>query len=250
MKYIKKFNDEAKLETYKKSNFVSPHIYLDSNLNTVKFMQEYKQLEYISSTKTGGQYIDLDCHLLENTDDIKIDIKFNIRGIGKSSSGNDNALSTLISSQPEINPWPGFILRRKTAADGSLHLQTKWNFTNSVKNGTTNKWESKYLSYYGNAQASTWQTVYEFTEILDNIPSSQINNTTCTLFCAYNGSNQPFRYALADLYYLKFTKGGYIIRNLIPVQRNSDNEVGLYDLENQVFYTSQGNEPFIAGYNE
>lgn len=248
MKYIKKFNDEAQLETYKKSNFVSPHIYLDNNLNTVKFMQEYKQLEYISSTQTGGQYIDLGCHLMENTDDIQIDIKFNIKGVGKSSSGNDNALSTLIGSQSESgSPWPGFVLRRKTAANGSLHLQAKWQFTNSVKQGINNKWESKYLLYYGNEQVSTWQTVYEFTEILDNIPSSQINNTTCTLFCAYNGSNQPFRYALADLYYLKFTKGGQVIRNLIPVKKVATNEIGLYDIENDHLYVSQGDDPFEGG---
>ena len=75
MKHIKKFNNGELLDAYKKSNFVTPHIYLDTNLNTVKFMQEYKQLEYISSTQTGGQYINLGCKLFENTDDIRIDIK-------------------------------------------------------------------------------------------------------------------------------------------------------------------------------
>ena len=111
MKYIKKFNNEAQLDSYKKSNFVSPHIYLDTNLNTVKFMQKYKRIEYISSTSTGGQYIDLGCKLLENTDDIEIDIKFNIKGRGK-----DNGQSTFIAAQPEISPYPGFVLRYNTAS--------------------------------------------------------------------------------------------------------------------------------------
>ena len=96
MKYLKKFQNNTTLKTYKKFNFITPHVYLDSNLNTVKYMEEYQQLEYISSTQTGGQYIDLGCHLMENTDDIQIDIKFNIRGVGKSSSGNDSNLATLI----------------------------------------------------------------------------------------------------------------------------------------------------------
>ena len=112
MKYIKKFNNEAQLETYKKSNFISPHVYLNSNLNTVKYMEEYQQLEYISSTKTGGQYIDLCCKLMENTDDIQMYIKFNIKGNGKDNNGQ----STLIASQPEVNPYPGFVLR-KTSND-------------------------------------------------------------------------------------------------------------------------------------
>lgn len=246
MKYIKKFQDNTALETYKKSNFVSPHIYLDSNLNTVKFMQEYQQLEYISSTSTGGQYIDLGCHLMENTDDIQIDIKFNIKGEGKSSAGlgNDTRLGTLIGSQPEKSPWPGFILRRKASTDGTLHLQAKWPFTNSQNN--KGKYESKYLSYSGNS-TRTWQTIYEFTEILDNIPASQVNNCTCTLFCAYNESNVPFRFCKADLYYLKFTKGGQVIRNLIPVKKVATNEIGLYDMENDYLYVSQGDDPFVAG---
>ena len=42
-------------------------------------LTRYKPLEYISSTQTGGQYIDLGCKLLENTDDIEIDMKYNFK---------------------------------------------------------------------------------------------------------------------------------------------------------------------------
>lgn len=206
----------------------------------------YEELKYISSTASGGQYIDLGCHLMENTDDIQIDIKFNIKGVGKPSSGSDNTLCTLIASQPEISPWPGFILRRRSNNDGSLQLQAKWAFTNSQKQGTSNKWDSKYLSYQGNDQR-TWQTIYEFSETLDNIPQSQVSNTTCTLFCALDSSNNPFRFCEADLYYLKFTKGNTVVRDLIPAKRSSDNEIGLYDIQNDVFYASQGTDSFVAG---
>ena len=232
MKYIKKFQDNTVLETYKKSNFVTPHIYLDNNLNTVKFMQEYVELEYISSTQTGGQYIDLGCKLMENTDDIQIDIKFNIKNRGLNSA---NQQGTLIGSQPEVSPYPGFVLRYQNSnADRWLHLQAKWFFTGSINN--SGKGVSKYLTYPNHYAADN--NIYEFSETLDNMPSSQVNNCTCTLFCALNSSNNPFRYVEADLYYLKFIKGGIIIRDLIPAKRNSDNEIGLYDLENNVFYTS------------
>ena len=247
MKYIKVFNNSNDLEIYKKSKLTAPHIFLNKqNLQDLDYLEEYDQLEYISSTATGGQYIDLGCQLMNSTDDIKIDIKFNIRNVGKSSSGNDNTLTTLIGSQPEVSPWPGFVLRRRSSSTRALHLQAKWAFTNSVKWGNDKKWESKYLSYSRNEQR-TWQTIYEFSETLNNMPESQVNNCPCTLFCAYDGNGNPFRYALADLYYLKFTKGNTVIRNLVPVRRKSDNAVGLYDIENDHLYVSQGDEPFVAG---
>jgi hypothetical protein len=243
MKYIKKFQDNTLLEIYKKSNFVSPHIYLDSNLNTVKFMQKYKQLEYISSTPTGGQYIDLGCHLMENTDDIQIDIKFNIRNRGKDST---NKQGTLIAAQPEVSPYPGFVLRyMENSNKKSIELSTKWQFTNSYWYWRDKRGRSKYLYYKDHDKVDN--NIYEFSEILDNIPDSQINNFSCHLFCALDSSNNPFRFVEADLYYLRFIKGGQVIRNLIPVKKVATNEIGLYDIENDHLYVSQGDDPFVAG---
>lgn len=255
MKYIKKFNNEALLDSYKKSNFVSPHIYLDSNLNTVKFMQKYKQLEYISSTPTGGQYIDLGCHLMENTDDIQIDIKFNVKGHGKTGIQQ----STLIAAQPEISPYPGFTMRinslSATNNNNAVIFNTKWlcseNWYTYVETGGKTRYSCVYLApktytVPGNTYTNL-NHVYEYSLLLDNIPDSQINNFGCYLFCALNSSNQPFRYIEADLYYLKFIKGGQVIRNLIPVKKVATNEIGLYDIENDHLYVSQGDDPFVAG---
>lgn len=38
-----------------------------------------------------------------------------------------------------------------------------------------------------------------------------------------------------------------LVRNMIPVKRNSDNEVGMYDLVNSVFYTNSGTGSFVTG---
>ena len=253
MKHIKKFEDESSLISYKKSNFVTPHVYLDANLNEVQYMETYIPLEYISSTSTGGQYIDLGCQLLENTDDIQLDIKFNITGHGKSSTGQ----STLIASQIEINPYPGFTLRG--SADNPIkyvELMTKWMCSNdwiSFNDGGKQRYCYKYIATQkqqvtdAGGQLCSPNEIHEYSILLDQIPASQVNNTTCTLFCALNGSNQPFRFITADLYYLKITKGGQVIRNLIPVKRVSTQEVGLYDIENDHLYTSQGDSPFVAG---
>ena len=241
MKYIRKFNNSNLIENYIKSNFISPHLFLNSQFRNVNYFPKYKRLNYISSTVTGGQYIDLGCKLLENTDNIRIDIKFNIKGRGKNST---NSQGTLIAAQPETSPYPGFTLRyQNNSSSTNLQLITKWEYSGCYF--SNNKGLSRNLSYDSTYRLDNY--IYEFTEILDNIPDSQINNFNCHLFCALNSSNQPFRFVEADLYYLRFYKGEQLIRNLIPVQRQSDGICGLWDLEHQLFYTSQGDEQFVAG---
>lgn len=231
-------------------------MYIGNNLiwSHSRLSTEYTELNYISSTQTGGQYIDLGCKLMENTDDIQMYIKFNIKGNGKDSNGQ----STLIASQPEVNPYPGFVLRKTSNNTSYYNYQfidcsAKWSFENSTKSG--NKYYANALRGPLNDEAldntntihKQIGNIYEETVLFNNIPQAQCHNMNCHLFCALNSSNNPFRFIEADLYYLKFIKGGIIIRDLIPAKRNSDNEIGLYDLENNVFYTSQGTDPFVAG---
>lgn len=50
------------------------------------------------------------------------------------------------------------------------------------------------------------------------------------------------------LYVCKIWKDGInLTMNLIPVKRNSDNEIGLYDTVNKVFYENQGSGTFVGG---
>lgn len=54
-------------------------------------------------------------------------------------------------------------------------------------------------------------------------------------------------WAKAKLYHLSIYSNDTIIRDYIPMRRLYDNELGLYDLVNNVFYTNQGSGSFIAG---
>ena len=65
MLYIKKFNTDTDRERYIKNNFVSPHLFMNAQNRNVNYFPKYKRLSYISSTKTGGQYIDLGCKAVE-----------------------------------------------------------------------------------------------------------------------------------------------------------------------------------------
>lgn len=54
-------------------------------------------------------------------------------------------------------------------------------------------------------------------------------------------------YNQQKLYSSKMYYDSVLVRDLIPCYRNSDNEVGLYDLVNNVFYTNQGTGTFTYG---
>ena len=58
-------------------------------------------------------------------------------------------------------------------------------------------------------------------------------------FFTVNHSSDAATYgAKGKLYYLKIGQGNSILYNFIPTKRNSDNNVGLYDAVNNVFYPS------------
>lgn len=46
--------------------------------------------------------------------------------------------------------------------------------------------------------------------------------------------------------YFRIKKNGQYIRNFIPAKRKSDNVVGMYDIANDVFYTSENQYAFIG----
>ena len=248
MNNLKVFNSYSNLITYKNNNFVSPHVYFESDTKKLHYFKGYQLLDHISSTSTGGQYIDLGCKLMENTDDIRIDMKFNIKGHGK----DGNKQSTFICSQPETSPYPGFILRVLNNNQPYIHLQAKWEFTNSIVD-SENKYQSNFLTRPSSAGGNinngircNWQNIYEFSETLDNIPQEQCHNMNTHLFCALNSSGQPFRFSEVDVYYMKIYKGNTLIRSLWPVRKKSDNAIGLYDVVNDNLYVSQGDDPFVG----
>lgn len=54
-------------------------------------------------------------------------------------------------------------------------------------------------------------------------------------------------YGKGKIFYAKLYVGNTLVRDFIPCYRNSDNEVGLYDLVNDVFYANQGTDDFTYG---
>lgn len=75
--------------------------------------------------------------------------------------------------------------------------------------------------------------------------------TTPTNICIFacNTSSTIHAYASARLFSLQFYDEDVLKIDLIPCYRKSDNEVGLYDLVNNVFYTNKGTGKLIKGGN-
>ncbi len=53
--------------------------------------------------------------------------------------------------------------------------------------------------------------------------------------------------ARAKIYSVQIYDGNTLIRNLVPVRRDSDGTLGMYDTVNNVFYTNSGTGTFVAG---
>ena len=189
----------------------------------------YTELEYISSTSGGNQYIDLGIKLYENLNtDYDIAMKFNI------DSGNANQAALFACQDSDNDPWPGTFVGVSSS-------------TNTVI--------GRYIG--GSAKDNTIGSIGSDLEIPvqttpnKNVTSLNNNNTThqygTSLFCAFvGGTNTPDRYCNAKLYYFKLFVNGTLVRDLIPC-KNSSNVVGMYDLINRVFYTSPNNAAFVAG---
>lgn len=67
------------------------------------------------------------------------------------------------------------------------------------------------------------------------------------LFARNSNNSTNMSFAIMQIYDCKMYYSDVLVRDFIPCYRNSDNEVGLYDLVNNVFYTNQGTGSFTYG---
>ena len=184
---------------------------------------EYQEVEYIEST--GTQYIDTGMKGTENT---KVDIEFQITGIKFLPFGARSGATSNCFAIWSLNANVGSSLR--VGFDG----------TNGYTGGptTTDKYHiihSKDGTYVNNELVWTIQTISTFTT-----PQNLI------VFGYYSSSTNR---GLSEmkLYSLKLWENNTLVRNFIPCYKKSNNEIGLYDTINDVFYTNNGTGTFLKG---
>lgn len=192
----------------------------------------YQQVEYIEGT--GTQWIDADITFKQNS---SFDVRFYCTNfppnvgtarshvIGLHDGSNRYRLRI-------INPTVYFLYGNSSAL--------YWNLSVNVKNKIVDFHYSidEFICIIdGTTYTKTPESSYTFVQ----------SNNTIKLFNepSVNGE-QIFE---GRFYFFKLKEGNTLVRNMIPCYRISDNEIGMYDTVNDVFYTNQGTGTFVKGPN-
>lgn len=192
---------------------------------------EYQEVEYIESN--GAQYINTDVVPTNNT---KVEAKFFNNGISSwyvfgargsstiyfalTGSGAGSTVNANVNGTSTGTGW-------KRTSDGALYettIETKTNkYDFHIKDLTNNKEVNKTNISY------TPMSVLETPIMIFALKSSNIQNNT------------------TKFYYFRIYENDVLIRDLVPCYRISDDEIGMYDIVNDVFYTNEGSRPFEKG---
>lgn len=81
-----------------------------------------------------------------------------------------------------------------------------------------------------------------------HVDAQSFSGTKNIFIFAQNGTSTS-RYSKMQLYDFKISNDTNELRNFIPCYRKSDNEIGLYDLVENKFYTNAGTGTFLKGIN-
>lgn len=202
-------------------------IFVDADDNK---MEGYQPVEYIASS--GTQYI-----LTGITGHTGLRIEADAQGLFTVSAdecliGSHNGTHRcLINYQVNNRTWEFGASNYKYGTSSSSTDVDRHNFAAVIEEGTST------LSIDGTAAITITDT-----------PSFD-NGVEMAIFARYRGGTTFERLGAYKLYALKILDNGVTVRDFVPAVRISDNEVGLYDTVNSVFYTNDGTGTFTSGPN-
>jgi hypothetical protein len=182
--------------------------------NNAILPSEYKQVEYIESTKT--QYIDTGFKPNQNT---KVELKCQY-------------ISSDTSSIFGSNPY--FVLT-------TYSEKYRFRYNSATIDTRAFGTELAKLTLDKNKAYLNDELVGTFTEATFQSPYNAL------LFARSTSSGGIEEKCSAKLYYAKLWDNGTLVRDYIPCYRKSDGAIGLYDLANGVFYTNNGTGTFTKG---
>lgn len=178
---------------------------------------EYQEVEYIRST--GTQYINTGLYP-NNTMKVEIDTvsKNNVSVFGGDGSTTTNTLFNLTA-----------------------------NNTRSFRYGTT-KWDNSGYSFSERAYIVFGRELYLNKELIYTFPETTFKgNHNLILFGRFNNSNVLNDAGNVTIYSCKIYDNDELVRDFIPCYEKQSEEIGLYDIVNDVFYKNEGTGVFEAG---
>ena len=198
---------------------------------TPRLPNEYQEVEYIEST--GTQYIDTGYCPYKT----KTEVKFKYTG-----SSNVSGVYILASWTSNNRYYP---VSYTGTINGSRYNQFR---TANKTNIYTN------LGAYDSEVHSVIYNDEENKVYFDNILKTTVTdldtpNTNSIYLFAMHGSTGAENSSSCRIFSVKLMDKitNTIARNFIPCYRKSDNEIGMYDLVNNVFYTNAGTGVFLMG---
>lgn len=200
---------------------------------TPRLPNEYQEVEYIEST--GTQYIDTGVAPTNKTN-IKLDIEF--------ISGESNSWIPLIAERTRLtNSYQAMLGIWINSNTKEIAL----NYADTDTAGITGTNGSGRHVY-----SNTKNKFYLDNTLIKTLSTSSFTSTLNLYVFALNelndgSTNIETRNCTAKLYELKIYDDNILIRDFIPCYRKLDNEIGLYDLVNNQFYTNQGTGVFLMG---
>lgn len=187
----------------------------------------YQEVEYIQST--GTQYIDTNHIFTADNQKLETKVKFITTGgrwAGVFKFNVGNALSIAPYNNKLWFGRNGDYYTTTTYNDGDL-LNIKAIAKNRNLTGYVNGQEVLNILY-----SNTYTPPYNYYLFAQNYGDN---------------NNSPWGMGNSRIYYFRLYENDVIIRDFIPCYRKSDNEIGLYDIVGNKFYTNQGSGAFIKG---
>lgn len=185
----------------------------------VKFSGGYTAVEYLEFT--GSQQINTGIYFNANTDWMECDYQ--------ATTTNQNGM--IVANSDTTNHFWFYYYKDSGKIDIYISNETSQYGGSSIAIDT-NRHKS---SYKGKAFFTDSETVYA------NWSQTFTNDTESTLYIGSWGGAYYFK---GKIYNVKLWKTGHLIRDFIPVKRNSDGVLGMLDLVEHKFYTNSGTGSF------
>lgn len=192
--------------------------------------KEYQEVSYIQSS--GTQYIDTDVLPTVNTG---ISIEYSYNTIN--SSNNAGISGIYQATAPRTDTL--FVTTNSGKTDSTMILLHRGQSLNTGMIPTANTKYNAKINYLNDGKFS-----FNAGEFSGDVGKNKVISRNIILFGRDNNKNYAF--SSARIYKCQMTEDEELIRDFIPCYRKADNEPGLYDLVNNVFYTNAGSGSFVV----
>lgn len=187
--------------------------------NTHQLSGEFQEVEYIEKATNDNVYLDFGMPFSRNT---RIQIKYlQIETVG----------SIIIGTGTSTNEMRFF------GTNGSFYVDVK-NSSNRLVIANENLLNTIHEIEVGN---------HYIKDLTTNEYIGQRNALSEDSFTKTDSNIRTVDGKGVKMYYVKIYEGNILVRDCIPCYQKSNNEVGMYDLVNGVFYINQGAGNFVKG---